>query len=327
VYTWDIGVLGGGLPLLLQDRSSAFVYGPGGLLLEQVIDDGAGSQSAYYYHTDHLGSVRALTNSSGTVVNEYDYDAYGNVTSQTGTTYNPFGYTGEYTDSESGLVYLRARYYDPTTQQFLTVDPALAWTEQAYAYVVGSPTNLVDPWGLGYQWDLSESMRYSIMDGVAMDLGFAPRGYGAGERGILGLGFTKMRQINNRSLGRPRDLYRTGNTKGPYPPRIEGFNIKPNQEPDLFCTADGLVVPNRGGVSTFERIDQLPTSGKVWRLPGDSRNIEGFTDILDGRPLGPHKPGHHSIQSNEPMTPEELLESFFNWGWKPVMSNDKHVTR
>ncbi len=63
--------------------------------------------------------------------------------------YNPFGYTGEYTDSESGLVYLRARYYDPSTQQFLTVDPALASTEQAYAYVGGSPTNFVDATG---QW-------------------------------------------------------------------------------------------------------------------------------------------------------------------------------
>ena len=76
--------------------------------------------------------VRALTNSAGSVVNTYEYDAYGQRTS---TTYNPFGYTGEYTDQESGLIYLRARYYDPSTQQFLTVDPLLASTEEAYAYV------------------------------------------------------------------------------------------------------------------------------------------------------------------------------------------------
>ena len=66
---------------------------------------------------------------------------------QTGTL-TPFGYAGQYTDAESGLQYLRARYYDPATQQFLTVDPLLAQTDQAYAYAGGSPTNATDPSGL-----------------------------------------------------------------------------------------------------------------------------------------------------------------------------------
>jgi RHS repeat-associated protein len=80
---------------------------------------------AYYYHTDQLGSVRDLTDSSGSVVNTYEYDAYGVPSSSgtTGTAYNPFGFSGEYKDSETGLIYLRARYYDPATQQFLTRDP------------------------------------------------------------------------------------------------------------------------------------------------------------------------------------------------------------
>jgi RHS repeat-associated protein len=103
----------------------------------------------YYYHPDHLGSVRALTDSDGGVTDTYDFDAYGNrLASSTGTTYNPFGYTGQYTDAESGLLYLRARYYDPSTQQFLTVDPIVAQTEQAYAYAGGNPTNLTDPTGM-----------------------------------------------------------------------------------------------------------------------------------------------------------------------------------
>jgi RHS repeat-associated protein len=84
-------------------------------------------------------------NSAWSIANTYD--AYGNTFSSTGSVSNPFGYTGEYTDSESGFVYLRARYYDPESQQFLTVDPALAWTEQAYAYVAGDPTNATDPLG------------------------------------------------------------------------------------------------------------------------------------------------------------------------------------
>ena len=66
---------------------------------------------------------------------------------QTGTL-TPFGYAGQYTDSEAGLQYPLPRYYDPATQQFLTVDPLLAQTDQAYAYAGGSPTNATDPSGL-----------------------------------------------------------------------------------------------------------------------------------------------------------------------------------
>jgi RHS repeat-associated protein len=59
-----------------------------------------------------------------------------------------FGYLGEYTDAESGLVYLRARYYDPSTGQFLSRDPITALTRQPYAYVGDDPLNSVDPSGL-----------------------------------------------------------------------------------------------------------------------------------------------------------------------------------
>jgi RHS repeat-associated protein len=144
-FTWDIAE---GLPLMVKDNSSYYIYGPGGEIIEQI----DGSNNAYYYHQDQLGSVRAITNSSGMVANSYSYDAYGNTTASSGTVLNQFKYAGEYQDAESLLYYLRARYYDPATQQFLTVDPALAWTQQAYAYVGGSPTNLVDRKGLCPEW-------------------------------------------------------------------------------------------------------------------------------------------------------------------------------
>jgi RHS repeat-associated protein len=132
----------GGLPLLLQDRFASYVYGPDGQILEQV----QGS-TATYYHTDHLGSVRALTDQSKAVVATYSYDAYGQPTASTGSVANPFRYAGQYRDAESGLYYLRARYYAPATQQFLRRDPLVAATEQAYAYAGGSPLNATDPSG------------------------------------------------------------------------------------------------------------------------------------------------------------------------------------
>jgi RHS repeat-associated protein len=62
---------------------------------------------------------------------------------------------GQYTDNESGLVYLRARYYDPATAEFLTVDPAVDTTHSPYAYTDDDPVNLTDPSGLcwtGFGW-------------------------------------------------------------------------------------------------------------------------------------------------------------------------------
>ena len=57
-------------------------------------------------------------------------------------------FQGQYLDAESGLYYLRARYYDPTTAQFLTLDPAVARTMSRYTYGGGDPINSSDPSGL-----------------------------------------------------------------------------------------------------------------------------------------------------------------------------------
>jgi RHS repeat-associated protein len=64
-----------------------------------------------------------------------------------GTATSPFGYAGQYTDSESGLQYLRAWYYDPGTAQFLTVDPLVGVTGQPYSYAGDNALNAIDPLG------------------------------------------------------------------------------------------------------------------------------------------------------------------------------------
>jgi RHS repeat-associated protein len=89
-----------------------------------------------------------MTDATGSVVATYAYDAYGNVTASTGTVANPLQYAGQYTDSESGLQYCRARYYDPTVGGFLTPG-SFARTREPYAYAANSPVNGSDPSGLG----------------------------------------------------------------------------------------------------------------------------------------------------------------------------------
>ena len=139
-FAWDVA---SELPLLLLDGTTAYVYWPGGLPLEQV--SGA---TVRYYHHDQLGSTRAITSSAGAVVATSTFDAYGRLTGSSGSVPNPFGYAGQYSDAESGFQYLRARYYDPATAQFLTRDPLEAITRSPYAYVYGSPLNGTDPSGL-----------------------------------------------------------------------------------------------------------------------------------------------------------------------------------
>jgi len=94
-----------------------------------------------------LGSTRELADGSGRIAATYRYDAYGNPLTHIGTATTPFGYAGEYTDAETGLQYLRARYYDPATAQFLSRDPLVATTGQPYAYAAADPLNLTDPSG------------------------------------------------------------------------------------------------------------------------------------------------------------------------------------
>lgn len=100
-----------------------------------------------YYLKDGHGNIMRTVEPDGTPNNYYIYDAFGNVLEKDYDDVNPFGYCGEYLDSESGLVYLRNRYYDTTTGQFITEDPikdGLNW----YSYCSGNPVAFVDHSGL-----------------------------------------------------------------------------------------------------------------------------------------------------------------------------------
>jgi RHS repeat-associated protein len=102
-----------------------------------------------YYEADGLGSITSLSSSAGALANTYTYDSFGNVTSSTGTLSNPFRYTGREFDSETGLDFNRARYYDSTAGRFLSEDPIRFFGGvDFYSYVSNSSTNFSDPLGL-----------------------------------------------------------------------------------------------------------------------------------------------------------------------------------
>jgi len=112
-----------------------------------------------YYLTDANDNVTALVGLSGGVwqpVERYVYDAYGNVTIYNGTWSgtqsaalynNSVLYTGQQQDPETGLYYCRARWYNPSTGDWITTDPAQS-DPSLYRYVGDDPISLQDPSGL-----------------------------------------------------------------------------------------------------------------------------------------------------------------------------------
>lgn len=107
-----------------------------------------------YLHHDQAGSTRLLTGSTGKTEATFTYGPYGALTGSTGTATTPLGYDGQYTNSDTGLIYLRNRVYDPATAQFLSVDPLEMVTRAPYTYTDDNPVNHGDPTGLG-EWELN----------------------------------------------------------------------------------------------------------------------------------------------------------------------------
>ena len=140
-FAWQAGKE---LPLLLNDGANSYIYGPGGLPIEQISSTG----TVLYLHHDQQGSTRMLTSTAGKAERTATFDGYGESSGTTGTATTPLGYDGQYTSSDSGFTYLRSRTYDPATSQFLTADPFAEVTREQYEYAGDNPVTFDDPTGL-----------------------------------------------------------------------------------------------------------------------------------------------------------------------------------
>ncbi|MFI0416532.1 MAG: RHS repeat domain-containing protein [Candidatus Thiodiazotropha sp.] len=147
-YTYDDGSV-----LLQTDDTGAtlakYDYGPDRLLsLEQA------TEGEQFYHFDALGSVVNLSRPDGSLQARYQYDAWGNERTTTGSSWNRFAFTGHEKDEETGLYYFKARFYDPQLGRFLSQDAYLGETNtppslHRYLYAYANPTVWIDL--TGYQ--------------------------------------------------------------------------------------------------------------------------------------------------------------------------------
>jgi RHS repeat-associated protein len=103
----------------------------------------------FFYMTDHLGSVRELTDATGAIRARYDYEPYGRVTKVSGDKDSVFTFTGHHHHALTGLALTRHRAYDPTIGRWLSEDVA-GYSDglNMYAYVGGNPAVFSDPLGL-----------------------------------------------------------------------------------------------------------------------------------------------------------------------------------
>ena len=118
-------------------------YGQG----EQLVVSGTANN--YYFTRDHLGSVREMTDSSGTIHASYTYDPYGRSTKVSGDLEADFGFTGHYRHLPSGLLLAPYRAYNPGLGRWISRDPiAEAGGLNLYGYLGNDPVDGIDPLGL-----------------------------------------------------------------------------------------------------------------------------------------------------------------------------------
>ena len=135
-----------GLARVLTELNSQENYIYGGRLLYRI-----NPEALFFYHQDGLGSISVVSDVYGDPLNSYEYDVFGNLRSSTETVPNQILFTGEFQDP-NGLIYLRARYYDPTDARFLTSDTVFGdmtdpLSQNRYVYCSNNPVVYMDPTG------------------------------------------------------------------------------------------------------------------------------------------------------------------------------------
>ena len=150
-----------------HERQLCYIMGGNGLCAVYEVSGTTGTM--YYTHTDHLGSVNAVTNQNKTVVEEMSFDAWGRRRNPANWTYSGVptthtidrGYTGHEHLDQFGLINMNGRMYDPLLGRFLSPDkfvqaPGNTQNYNSYSYCLNNPLKYTDPSG----YVLIDAMEY-----------------------------------------------------------------------------------------------------------------------------------------------------------------------
>ncbi|WP_231879562.1 RHS repeat-associated core domain-containing protein [Methylomonas koyamae] len=269
------------------------------------------SATAAYYHQDGLGSVLATTNAAKTITATQRFDAYGSKIGGTGTV-PQYGYTGREPDA-SGLIYYRARYYDPNQIRFTQRDP-LGYTDglNRYSYVHNNPINFNDPNGLlankvSNAWTAGQSY-YNTASNIAGQIGWG----GAGQFGLDILASSEVPVVSQVAGLSAAGIYAyQGDAFGTSTSLAGMFPVAgiigdaarigrwADKGVDLAKQADNIPGPVQNVISTADRANELRNSipaaqqGRITMGVGTAEDANGVKQVLVGtsEPRGYLRPG------------------------------------
>jgi RHS repeat-associated protein len=262
------------LPVVLGAGDHAYTRTPDGQLLGDTSSGATLTPLA-----DALGSIRAVTDSTGTVVGTAAYDGYGNAAVGTGQQ-TAFGYTGALADA-GGLVDLNAREYDPATGRFLQSDsnetggPGTTGYNR-YAYALDDPTTATDP--TGHQGDFTLG---GVMEGIdlqdVLTKTLVATVATTGTIGLLLVGAHALEDVRDRPSERPDYLYKTGSLGA------MSWTPRPGADTDGW-PQNGLSFYT-SAERAIEKAMENPNAKKVpnvWRVPADEvEAIPGLMIVVD----------------------------------------------
>lgn len=262
----------GGMESVLAELTASnevatyYIHGDG---LLYAVDGATGARR--YFHFDPLGSTVAITDSSGTISAGYAYSPFGEPAGEEGSDPSAFTFVGKVgvMRESNGLYFMRARYYDPETKRFLSVDPEPGAPELSqglnpYSYVQNNPVLGVDPTGQ-VKWGLLAIGLGEVALGVA---GVALMGTGVGAV----VGATLAMSGGIQGVADVVDAFREQPRKVVNPVEVFtgiGAAIVFKSEKAVEVTQDltGLATSSYGSVSgAVGMITKARLAGKTWRL-------------------------------------------------------------
>jgi len=275
---WD-QVSAGSIPLNVNDTTTSsagssttsYLYGDllfgGTAPVEQITTSSNGTSVSFLVsnQTGVQGVYSGNSGSLGAVQEMAIYSLYGTQSMSSGSRVTPFGFQGSYSDA-TGLIYLINRYYDPSTDQFLSIDPAVASTGQAYAFVNDNPLNSTDPLGMNILTDIGNwfmgPYHFDPPNHVVATFKTTPYNAESPTISVLTVGGYRYIQKHVAQSGLTQAEFQSaiGDTLG----RPQNVKVQPNGS--LLYSGPAALVDSHSGVilkkiAFFVAID--PQSGKV----------------------------------------------------------------
>lgn len=243
-----------------------YLNGPG---IDDKLLQTSAATGPLYFLQDHLGSTAALTTANGTVAERMQYGAFGD---GPGSALTRFTYTGREHDPATGLLFYRARWYDPHHGRFITEDPLgfAGGDSNLYAYVEGNPLNLTDEYGL-FSDDFN-SVLAGGYTGFGGGLGYAV----AHENHQTRTGQARLgrRSRPGEKLTKGYKWARTFHMDVPHPPAVPNYHISADIGP--FSRIRGGHLPIPKSLYPLGSTAALRTIGRVSLVGGlalDAVNI------------------------------------------------------